>query len=178
MNLWTDIPLRGKKNNTFHAVVEIPKGSFVKYEYDHDLGTMMHDRTLRVPMGYPHNYGFFPQTWNQYDQDPMDVLIITPYAINQGVTVPVRVVGMLEMDDSGELDHKIIAVPASDASCDGIQDLEDIPSERRGRLEWFIANYKARKGGNAKVTILGWKGAAAALEFLEECSAAYEKRSH
>ncbi|HEY5714353.1 MAG TPA: inorganic diphosphatase [Candidatus Gracilibacteria bacterium] len=173
MNLFTNIPLRGKKPNTFHAVVEIPKGSKVKMEYNEDLGVMSVDRMFRTPCGYPHNYGFFPQSWNKYDKDPMDVIIIARDIIPSGTLCPIRVVGMIEMDDSGELDHKIIGVCHDDEYYDEVTNIDDPKMEMEvGHLVWFMSHYKERQ--KKEVKILGVKGASEALKFLEECEAEYK----
>ncbi len=97
MNLFHDLPLTSKKDGIFHAVIEIPKNSRVKYEYNEDYGTIMVDRIFRTPIAYPQNYGFFPKTWNKYDKDPMDVIVISTEVFAPGVVVPVRIIGIIKM---------------------------------------------------------------------------------
>lgn len=174
MNLYHDIALQPKEG-VFHAIVEIPKDSKVKYEFDHELGTVFVDRIFRTACGYPQNYGFFPRTWNKYDKDPMDVIIFSNETFAPGVVVPVRIVGIIEMDDTGELDHKILAVPVKEAAFDGVKDIADIPQELLGNLEWFLANYKNREPGK-EVKLLGNKDSAAALAFIQECEEEYNKQ--
>ena len=110
MNLFIDLPLATEDNGIFHAVVEIPKHSRVKYEYSEKYGAIMVDRVFRTPVDYPQNYGFFPRTWNKYDNDPMDVIIVSSEEFMPGVIVPVKLLGIIEMDDTGELDHKITKI--------------------------------------------------------------------
>ncbi len=172
MNLFKDIPLRNE--TLFNAIVEIPKASRVKYEYDDHLGVIAVDRIFKTPVSYPQNYGFFPRAWNKYDHDPMDVIILSREAFVPGALVGVRIIGIIEMDDTGELDHKIIAVCDGEADYKGIEDITDPKvSEDIANLEWFLGNYKGREKGK-KVTVLGIKGRADALKFLEECEAEYQ----
>ncbi len=173
MNLFTDIPLHNK-DDVYNAVIEIPKNSRIKYEYDDKLGTMVVDRVLRTPVDYPQNYGFFPRTWNKYDNDPMDVIVISSESFHPGIMVPVRIVGIIEMDDTGEFDHKILSVPTGHSDYHDCKDITDLDSELLANIEWFLANYKSRKKGG-KITILGKKGAKDAIKFLEECSAEYKE---
>ena len=56
-------------------IVEIPKNSSNKYEYDGALGVFRLDRTLYSPMHYPGDYGFIPGTLAD-DGDPLDVLAL------------------------------------------------------------------------------------------------------
>ncbi len=172
-NLFTDIPLEGKKD-TFHAVIEIPRGSAIKYEYNEHMGCMMLDRLFKTPVTYPQNYGFFPRTWNKYDKDPMDVIIVCSQSINSGTVVPVRVVGIIEMDDTGELDHKILAVPAGDHRQENVMDIADFDHHTLENMTWFLNHYKDREAGK-EVKILGVKGKGDALAFLAECKEEYEQ---
>jgi inorganic pyrophosphatase len=173
MNLFFELPLRAEKE-TFHAVIEIPKGSRIKYEYSEKYGQIFVDRIFRTPVDYPQNYGFFPQAWNQYDNDPMDVIVVANESFHPGVVVPVRVIGIIEMDDTGELDHKIIAVPTGHADYGHCQDITDLPEEVLKNMEWFLANYKGREAGK-EVRLLGTKGKKEALAFLQACEEEFQK---
>ncbi len=172
MNLFYDLPLNADEN-IFHAVIEIPKGSRVKYEYSEKYGTIFVDRVFRTPVDYPQNYGFFPQSWNKYDNDPMDVIVVSSEKFQPGVVVPVRVIGIIEMDDTGELDHKIIAVPTGNSDYAHCKDLTDLDEETIKNMEWFLENYKGREDGK-EVKLLGTKGKKEALTFLQECSDEYQ----
>ncbi len=174
MNLFFDIPLHEEDKVIFNAVVEIPRGSRVKYEYNDKIGAMFVDRVFRTPIDYPQNYGFFPRTWNKYDNDPMDVIIVSSEKFVPGVVVPVRILGIIEMDDTGELDHKIIAVPAGHSDYAHCQDINDLDREVVENLEWFLANYKGREP-EKEVKVLGTKGHDAAIAFLEECSEEFKE---
>jgi len=76
MNLYHDIPLGNEELSEINAVLEIPKGSKVKYEFDHKTGAMWVDRVGKTPIDYTFNYGDLPQTWNVGDNDPLDVIIL------------------------------------------------------------------------------------------------------
>ena len=173
MNLFYDLPLT-ESDGTFHAVIEIPKNSRVKYEYSEKFSCVMVDRIFRTPVAYPQNYGFFPRTWNRFDNDPMDVIVIANEEFHPGIVVPVRVVGIIEMEDTGELDHKILAVPTGHSDFENCNDIADIDGEILGNLEWFLENYKGREPGKS-VKIIGVKDHATAIKFLNECAEEFEK---
>lgn len=172
-NLFFDLPLKADEN-IFHAVIEIPKNSSIKYEYSEKYGCVMVDRVFRTPIAYPQNYGFFPQSWNRFDKDPMDVIVVSSEKFEPGVVVPVRILGIIEMDDTGELDHKIIAVPAGHSDYNSCEDIVDLDQEIVKNLEWFLENYKGREKGK-EVKLLGTKGKKDALQFLNDCSDEYQK---
>ncbi len=173
-NLFFDIPLKVEEG-VFHAVIEIPKNSRVKYEYNEKLGVIEIDRVFRTPVEYPQNYGFFPRTWNQFDNDPMDVIVISSEQFIPGTVVQIRVVGMIEMDDSGELDHKILAIPVGHTDYAHIKDVHDLDSEITENLIWFLSHYKDREKGK-EVKVLGVKNAKIALKFLQDCETAFERK--
>ena len=91
----------------------------------------------------PQNYGSFPHTLGE-DGDPLDVVVVAPYPIGSNTHVCVRVIGMMEMVDGGENDHKIIAVPASnvDSSMDNVRRLEDLDHHVLPGLKVFFLTYK------------------------------------
>ena len=175
-NLFFDLPLT-EESGIYNAVIEIPKNSRTKYEYSEKHGAIMVDRVVKVPVGYPQNYGFFPQSWNKYDADPMDVIVISNESFYPGVVAPVRIFGIIEMEDTGELDHKILAVPADEKAFENIKDLEDMKESSPqiiDELEWYLSHYKDLDKGKS-VKILGIKGHAEAQQFLDECSAEYQQ---
>src|SRR5512142_2009055 len=91
-------------------IVEIPKNSANKYEYDGKLGVFRLDRALYSPMHYPGDYGFIPGTLAE-DGDPMDVIALVAQPSFTGCLIEVRPLGMLDMVDTGEPDQKVLAVP-------------------------------------------------------------------
>ena len=126
MNFYHDIPLTNKEDfSTINAVLEIPKGSYVKYEFDYKTGAIWVDRVWKTPIPYNFNYWDIPQTWNTGDNDPLDVIILCKYPLSVWTIVPCKVVWWLKMIDSWEYDYKILAV-ADDKYYSHINDIEDI----------------------------------------------------
>lgn len=106
------IPSHKKAPEIINAVIEIPKGTSTKYEYDPHLEMFRLDRCLTSAMVYPANYGFIPNTLAD-DGDPLDVLLYTQGIIERGTLVECIVIGALDMEDDGEKDYKIVARPKS-----------------------------------------------------------------
>ncbi len=130
------------------AVIEIPQGSFIKYEVDKDSGMVMVDRFAFTTMAYPFNYGFIPQTMAE-DGDPADVLVISTYPIHPGCGVPARPIGMLEMEDEEGIDTKILAVPTKkvDPFYAEIETIDDLPEAVRQKIKHFFERYKELEPG-------------------------------
>src|SRR5690349_15107725 len=115
MNLWHDIPWGDP--NKINVIIETPHGSSNKYEMDKDIGLIRLDRANYSGIPFPFNYGFIPQTiWG--DGDAIDVVLLTSFPIQPGIMVPARPVAMMEMNDTGEDDAKIIVVPIKDRRWD------------------------------------------------------------
>jgi len=150
-----------------NLVVEIPAGSFTKYEIRDD-GLIHVDRFLSMPVAYPANYGSMPRTLAG-DNDPLDALVITREPLRPGVVVRFRPIGYLKMVDAGEQDEKVIGVPtdALDPTYSGIRDLSDLPSSERQRIEAFFRVYKDLPVGRAPVRLDGWGDAAQARALIE-----------
>ena len=125
----------------YTAVIEIPKGSKVKYEVDHETGRLALDRVLFTGFGYPTNYGFFDNTLG-LDGDPVDVLVLHEETFYPTSLVSVRPVGVFNMTDDGGSDAKVIAVLAKDPRWDWIQDVNDVPEFQRKEIEHFFEHYK------------------------------------
>lgn len=157
-----------------NAIIEIPKGERVKYEYDKDSGVVKVDRVLKTPINYPCNYGLIPQTWNDYDNDPADIIVLGNYQLVPGCLVECRIVGIMGMDDGGERDDKIIAVPAEDPDQEHIQDIGDVSERMLENLKYFMEHYKDLQG--KKVTVSGYDSKEAACKFVEECVECYQKK--
>ena len=150
--------------SVYSAVIEIPKGSRVKYEVDHETGRVHYDRLLYTVFGYPTNYGFFENTLGD-DGDPVDVLVLLDYPLYPGVGVKVRPIGVFNMTDDGGGDAKVLAVPAKDPRWDWIQDVDDIPEYTRKEIEHFFEHYKDLEPGKW-VKTEGWGNAAEAEQII------------
>ena len=155
-------------NKTIHTVVEISKGSMLKVEYDRKNKIMRLDRVEPGIFVKPTNYGFIPRTLDE-DGDELDTLIITEEPLPHGVVVEATVIGVLEFEDDGEMDHKIICVPADDRHTkDAIQSLNDLPEGLIKQIEHHFTHYKdLKKPGSTKV--LGFGDVAKAHEVIVEC---------
>ena len=161
--------------NDFNVIIEIPMRSDpVKYEVDKETGAIFVDRFMSTAMHYPCNYGYIPQTLSG-DGDPVDVLVITQYALPPGVVVRCRALGMLKMTDEAGEDAKLIAVPHEKISpCDSnIQSLDDLPVIERERISHFFAHYKDLEKGKF-VKIEGWGDKEAAHQEISSGVANYQ----
>ncbi len=162
--------------NTFYVLVEISRGSDCKYEYSSELETIILDRVLFTPMKYPTNYGLILQTWAK-DNDPLDVLLISSAAIQPGIIVKCRGVGLAEMEDEHGIDDKIIAVPVNevDPNSESIRDIEDIPEYEKNVLRHFFEHYKELESGKF-MKFIGFSGKKEALKIISESYASYRKK--
>ncbi len=111
MNLY-NLPIHLKSPKVVNVIVEIPKGTNAKYEYDPDLGVFKYDRSLTSAMAYPCSYGYIPSTLGE-DGDALDFLIYNATPIERGTLVECKVIGVLDMEDEGLKDYKILGVPTS-----------------------------------------------------------------
>ena len=159
-----DLPAGPNPPEIVNVVIEVPRNTSNKYEYDKELGVIKLDRVLYASMSYPGDYGFIPSTLGG-DGDPLDVVLLSTHPFQVGVVVEARVVGMLVMsDDKGE-DEKILAVPARDPRWDDRVVLEDIQSHRLAEIEHFFMEYKTLEG--KKVETQGWRDKATAMREIE-----------
>ena len=140
MNPWHDVP-PGDIPKSFNVVVEIPKGSRNKYELDPVTGLLSLDRTLYSPVYYPGDYGFIPQTlW--YDGDPLDVLVLSTNPVYPLTLLKARPIGVIQMIDNSQKDHKVLAVPLNDPNFKEIRKLADVPKHRLLEIRHFFNIYK------------------------------------
>ena len=130
-------------NLEIDMVVEILYNSKIKYEYDDIINKMRVDRVLNTSMLYPGNYGYIPKTLSG-DGDPLDVLLVTEYALDPGSIIKVRIIGVLYTKDEKGTDEKIIAVPARsvDSSYEKINNLNDLPESCLKKIKHFFNHYK------------------------------------
>jgi len=150
-----------KVPNEFNVVIEIPMNADpIKYEIDKESGALFVDRFMMTAMHYPANYGYVPQTIAD-DNDPVDVLVHTPFPLLPGVVVRCRPLGILQMDDEAGGDAKILAVP-TDAICPLYthwKSIEDVPEIRLKQIQHFFEHYKDLESGKW-VKVVGWEGLA------------------
>ncbi len=154
-------------------IVEIPKGSSNKYEYDGKLCLFRLDRALYSPLHYPGDYGFIPGT-AALDGDPLDVIAMVGEASFPGCLIEVRPVGLLHMIDEHEKDQKILAVPSRNPRYDEIHSIDQIFPHVRREWEHFFTIYKELEG--RVTTTQGWDGASEARRAILNCRKAYLDR--
>ena len=159
------IPLHESSPDIVNAIVEIPKGTSTKYEYDYELGVFRLDRCLTSAMVYPTNYGFIPNTLAA-DGDPLDILVYANAPIERTTLVECRVIGVLDMVDDGDKDYKILGVPVS--SVKKKTDIHQVSKLFRDVTRNFFQHYKdlSRK----KVLVHDWMDREAALKIIEKDS--------
>jgi inorganic pyrophosphatase len=155
-----------------NAIVEIPKGSRNKYEYNLEFEVFQLDRVLYSSMHYPEAYGFIPHTLYE-DGDPIDVMVFIDQPLNVGILVEVRPVGVLRMKDEKGNDDKIISVAINDPTYSPIRDIRQLPKHLLVEVEHFFTRYKELEG--KAVISFGWAGPHAARQAILKSMKAFEK---
>ena len=173
IHAWRDIPPGPNPPELVTAVIEIPAKSRNKYELDKETGLLKLDRVLYSSVHYPGDYGFIPRTLHE-DGDPLDILVRINEATFPGCQIDVRPIGVLKMLDRGEPDDKVLAVPCHDPFHHEVLDLDDMPQHYLKEVEHFFHVYKDLEG--KRVQILGWSGAATAMQVIRESVARYEEK--
>ena len=152
---------------TFDVLIEIPKGSRNKYEYDFEFKKIRYDRMLFSSMMYPADYGFIPETL-ALDADPLDVLVLVTEPTFPGCVMEVKPIGVFHMADEKGPDEKIICVPVSDPIWNTLNDLSDLNPHLVKEIEHFFQVYKDLE--NKKVDVGGWGDVNEAKEILVKCT--------
>ena len=167
--------MKTKNKETFDVLIEIPKGSRNKYEYDFELNKIRFDRMLFSSMMYPGDYGFVPKTL-ALDGDPLDVLVLGHEPTFPMCVVEVKPIGVFHMADEKGQDEKVICVPVSDPIWSDKNDLSDINPHRLKEIEHFFKVYKDLE--KKKVDVGGWGNAQEAREIYSDCVVRYEESEH
>jgi inorganic pyrophosphatase len=170
------IRTKEKHMGAHDAVIEIPRGSRVKYEVDHETGRVHLDRVLYTTFGYPADYGYFDNTLGE-DGDPLDVLVLLDHAIYPGVVVNVRPVAVLKMSDEAGGDDKLVAVLSKDPRWSHIQDVDDLAEYTKKEIAHFFEHYKDLEP-NKWVKVDEWGNAAEAQRILDEAIARFGAEGH
>lgn len=156
MNLWTELNPGSEFPEVINTVIEIPKGSRNKYEYDKDMEAFALDRVLYSSVVYPADYGFIPQTVYD-DGDPMDIMVLMEQPTFPGCVIASKPIGIMGMIDGGDKDYKILAVPVDDPKFKDINDISDVPSHILDEIAEFFKTYKNLEG--KEVEVLNWDNA-------------------
>ncbi|MGQ9489785.1 MAG: inorganic diphosphatase [Anaerolineae bacterium] len=160
-NLWRELRPGPKVPDVVYAIIEIPKGSRNKYEFNKDAGVIVLDRVLFSSLHYPGDYGLIPRTFYD-DGDPLDILLMTNEPSFPGCIIQARVIGIFRMLDRNLHDDKIFAVPATDPLFSEYHDIKDVPPHFLQEVAHFFEVYKDLEGTRTKP--IGWEGAEAAKQ--------------
>jgi inorganic pyrophosphatase len=151
------------------VVIEIPRGSRNKYEYDHEAHVIRLDRRLFTATAYPADYGFIPDTLSE-DGDPLDVLVLLDDPTFPGCWITARPIGVFWMSDDKGPDAKILCVPAGDPRWSHVDDVSELPGNLASEIEHFFEVYKALEPDKHS-DVRGWEGVDAAVAEIEACRA-------
>jgi inorganic pyrophosphatase len=173
MHPWHDVDLGDDLERHFRAVIEIPKGSKVKYELDKRTGLLWLDRVLHSAVHYPANYGFLPRTFCP-DDDPLDVLVLGQEPVVPLCILRARAIGVITMSDEKGQDDKIIAVHVDDPEYAHYTDIAELPPHRLKELERFFLDYKVLE--KKVVTVEGLRGHADAERVIRAAVSLYRER--
>lgn len=161
------------QNGEVNTVVEIPMGSNMKIEWDRKHAAFMLDRVEPSIFAKPTNYGFIPQTVDE-DGDELDTLVVANGPIPMGVWLKATVLGVLNFEDDGDMDYKIVVVPADDRDTgDRYKTLDDLGERWKQKIEHHFMHYKdLKKPGSTKV--LGWGNVDDAKKVIAESIERYQ----
>ncbi len=173
MNIWHDISPSRISPTDFLAVIEIPKGSKNKYELDKQSGALILDRVLYTSTHYPANYGFIPRTYSE-DNDPLDVLVLCSESIVPLALVRCYPIGVIVMEDGGEMDYKIIAIPFRDPTWNAYREIEQLPQHIMEEMSHFFKVYKQLEG--KQTTVFHIEDREHAEQIIRQNMAEYDKR--
>lgn len=173
MNIWHDIDRERIKNDAFDVVIEISKGSKMKYELDKETGMLKLDRVLHTSTHYPANYGFIPLTYAE-DNDPLDALVLCAEQITPMTLVHCYPIGVISMLDNGAPDHKIIAIPFGDPTYNSYTDISELPSHIFEEIKHFFRVYKTLE--NKETVVDEAKNAECAVKIVEDSIEGYIKK--
>jgi inorganic pyrophosphatase len=151
-------------DGAFTCIIEIPKGSRNKYEWDHERNAIVLDRFLFSSVVYPMDYGFIPDTLGQ-DDDPLDVVCCVSEATFPGCMIDVKPIALFRMEDDKGIDDKVLCVPLSDPAWSKMERLEDLPTPLADEISHFFSIYKDLE--QKKVRVDGWYGREEAIEEIE-----------
>lgn len=159
-----------KNDFTIDVVVEIPKGSRNKYEYDYEKKMIRYDRMIFSSMHYPSDYGFVPETLAE-DGDALDALVLVSEPTFPGCLIEVRPIGLFRMRDEKGPDAKLLCVPTSDPIWNSFTDLSQVNEHLKNEIEHFFQVYKDLE--KKKVGIEGWDSREQALKIIKESQQRY-----
>lgn len=172
-NAWHDVSPGERIPKEYHAVIEIPLGSSVKYELDKVTGMIRMDRVLYSAVYYPANYGFIPQSLAE-DGDPLDVLVLCQEPVVPLAIMDARTIGLMTMLDAGVKDHKIIAVATADPEYNSYNEAAELPAHKTMMVRRFFQDYKQLEGKKVEVDEI--QPASKAYPIIEAALTAYDRK--
>lgn len=173
LNLWRELRPGPNIPDIVYTIVEIPKGSRNKYEYNKEFGVIKLDRVLYSSLYYPGDYGLIPRTFYD-DGDPLDILVMVNEATFPGCIIEARPIGVFHMLDRGVADDKVLAVPARDPLFQDYHDITDIPKHFLAEVAHFFEVYKDLEGTRTKP--MGWDNAGVAKAEIMRSVQLYQDR--
>lgn len=158
-----------------NTVIEISEGSTLKIEWDRKHAAFMLDRVEPTIFAKPVNYGFIPQTLDE-DGDELDTLVVCDEPLPTGIWMEARILGVLKFEDDGEVDDKIVVVPADDRNTgNALETIDDLGDRWKQKIEHHFTHYKdLKKPGSTNV--LGWGNAEEAAQVVRDCIERYSSR--
>jgi len=174
MHPWHEVELGEKAPDIVNAVIEIPKGSKIKYELDKKSGLIKVDRVLFSSVHYPANYGFIPQTYCD-DRDPLDVLVLGQEPVVPLSIMRAKIIGVMRMVDQGEADDKLIAIHADDPEYSHFNSIHELPAHRMLEVRRFFEDYKALE--NKSVVVEKFLDRPEAIKILAEALKLYSEKA-
>ncbi len=152
-------------DDSFACIVEIPKGSRNKYEWDHERERLTLDRFLFSSMVYPTDYGFIPETLTEKGS-ALDAMVCVSAPTFPGIVIPVKVLGVFRTRDEAGQDDKLLCVPRDDPNWNELERLDDLSGSLRTEIEHFWSIYKEPEG--KPVEVQGWEDRDVALDVIEQ----------
>jgi inorganic pyrophosphatase len=155
------------------CMVEIPKGSRNKYEWDEQLQAIRFDRFLFSSVVYPLDYGIITDSLAE-DGDPLDAMVAVSEPTFPGCVIPVKPIALFKMRDEKGIDDKVICVPLDDPNWNFAERLEDLSDQLRDEISHFFAVYKTLE--QKEVAVDGWYAREDALRVIEESKRRFAER--
>ena len=171
-NLWHDIKKDKNSPDTVKVVVETPKDSSNRYEYDTKYNMIKLDKVIYSPVNCPGDYGFIPRTYGE-DSTPLDVIVLSSEPSYPGVLMRARPVALLRITYGSMYDDKVVAVPMNDPQYKKVRDRKDLKNHQRDELEHFFNVYKHLEGKSVKIQ---WRSAATAMKVIERGIRLYDRK--
>jgi inorganic pyrophosphatase len=157
------------------CIVEIPKGSRNKYEYDPEYGGIKFDRFLSASLVYPTDYGYIPDTL-ALDGDALDALVCVSEPTFPGCIVPVKPIALFQMEDEKGTDDTVLCVPCDDPGWNTLEEVEDLPDQLREEISHFFAVYKDLDPARES-EVKGWADRKSALRTIEEARNRFQRQA-